>query len=164
LEKEKDILILGLGSDILMDDGIGVGLLSFFRTEFSEKYKNIDYTGALIGGMDLIELIRDYKKVIIIDGIKTNNGIPGYVYLFNKENFIETLHLSVEHDMSFHTALKVGETLGINITQQIHIIAVEVAEFLTLGDKFSIQIQEKFDDIKSEVRKVIEQIIKLPYQ
>lgn len=157
-KNKKDILILGLGSDILMDDGIGTKLMWHLEKTLSDA--RIKFETNLAGGMDIIELIRDYDKVIILDAIKTTDGIPGTVYCFNKNNFRETLHLSVVHDITFHTALKLAETLDIKITDNIAILAIEVEEYLTLGDNFSHKVQSKYEEIKNEIEKITNDFIK----
>jgi hydrogenase maturation protease len=156
-ENKKDILILGLGSDILMDDGIGTKLMWHLEKTLSDK--RIKFETNLVGGMDIIELIRDYDKVIILDAIKTPHEIPGAVHLFNKDNFRETLHLSVVHDITFLTALKLAETLNIKITDKIYIFAIEIEEYLTLGDNFSHKVQLKYEEIKKEVEAMIMELI-----
>jgi hydrogenase maturation protease len=159
IENTKNILILGLGSDILMDDGIGTKLIWHFEKTLCDA--RIKFETGLVGGMDIIELIRDYDKVIILDGIKTRDGVPGTIYSFNKENYRETLHLSVEHDLTFLTALKLAEKLSITITDKLVIYAIEVEEFLTLGDQFSPQVEAKYEGIKNEVEKRIKEFIEL---
>ena len=156
-EDKKDILILGLGSDILMDDGIGTKLMWHLEKILSDT--RIKFETNLVGGMDIIEMIRDYNKVIIIDAMKTPDGIPGTLHCLNKDNFQETLHLSVVHDITFTTALKLAETLCINITDQITIIAIEVEEYLTLGDNFSYKVQAKYEEIKYKVETIIKGLI-----
>ena len=82
---EKKILILGLGSDVLMDDGICVVLMRDLKTKHTDP--RITYETNLVGGMDIIERIRDYEKVILLDAMKTNEGNPGTVCFLNKENY-----------------------------------------------------------------------------
>jgi hydrogenase maturation protease len=156
-ENKKDILILGFGSDILMDSGIGPKLIRFLNSKLANP--RISYDNALVGGLDLIEIIRDYKKVIIIDSTKTLNGIPGSVYYYTPGNFKETLHISLVHDISFATALQLGKELDIQITENINIIAIEIVDYLTLGNNFSPQLQEKYPEIKKEVEAAIKKMI-----
>jgi hydrogenase maturation protease len=158
-ENNRNILMLGLGSDILMDDGIGTKLMWHFEKALCDT--RIRFETNLVGGMDIIELIRDYNKVIILDAIKTPDGIPGTVYLFSPENFRETLHLSVSHDITFLTALKLADSLGIKITHHIFIIAIEIEEYLTLGDHYSYQVNKKYNNIIKEVEAMINEAIQL---
>jgi hydrogenase maturation protease len=156
-ENKKNILILGLGSDILMDDGVGPKLMWHFEKTLCDT--RIKYETNLVGGMDIIELIRDYNKVIILDAIKTADGMPGDVYFYDKDNYCETLHLSVVHDITFQNALEMADLLGIKITSKILIVAIEIEEYLTLGDQFSVQVQAKYEQIKNEVETKINEWI-----
>ena len=157
-ENTKDILILGLGNDILMDDGIGPKLAWHLEKTF--PFPNIKYETCAIGGMELIELIRDYKHVVIIDAIKTLCGVPGSVYYLTPANFKETLHISHMHDISFLTALKLAKELDIPVTEKIDIIAIEIIEDLTLGNDFTLPVQAKYEEIKKEVEVMVSDIIR----
>ena len=53
---EKDILILGVGNDILTDDGIGPKITVQLQNE-SNIPGNIHYDTAFMGGLDLLEFI-----------------------------------------------------------------------------------------------------------
>jgi hydrogenase maturation protease len=152
-EKPKDILIFGLGNDILMDDGIGPKLAR--EMEKRLNHPSVTMETAAIGGLEILEFIRDFNTVIIIDAIKTEGGVPGEVYLLSPDNFKETLHISSLHDVSFLTALELGKKLGIKIPDPIHIIAVEIIEDLTFGNDFTPPLQEKYEDIKNEVYEMV---------
>jgi len=156
-ENKKDILILGLGNDILMDDGIGPKLVRHLEKIF--PHPKIEFDTAAVGGMELIEIIRDYKQVVIIDAIKTLNGIPGLVYYLTPSNFKETLHISHIHDISFLTALQLAKEFKIPVTDKIEIIAVEIVEDLTFGDNFTPEVQGKYEEIKKEVETMINELI-----
>jgi hydrogenase maturation protease len=152
----KKTLILGIGNDILTDDGIGPRLVKDIQ-----KYRNpgnIHFQNAFIGGLEILELIQGYKKVIFIDAIMTENGVPGTVYSFTPEDFKETLHLSNLHDANFLTALELGKRMDMQLPSDIHIIAIEVIEDRIFSDQFSHGISKKYPEIKESVRKLIRQL------
>ena len=151
------ILIHGIGNEILTDDGIGPKLVKRLKGNLSNK--NIDFETASLGGLELLESIQGYYTVIFIDAIRTRDGIPGTVYQLSPENFNTTLHLSSIHDVSFLTSLALGKKLGLNMPQFIHIIAVEIVEDRVFDDNFSPQIQEKEEEIFTEVKEIIERIL-----
>jgi len=153
----KELLILGVGNEILMDDGIGPKLTRALQQKFHSE--NIKYDTLCLGGMELLEYIQGYKNVIFIDAIKTRDGIPGSVYYYTPDDFKETLHLSNLHDVSFLTALKMGKEIGLEIPEQIDIIAVEIIEDMVFGDSFTLPIQEKYEAIFNEVSEFVETII-----
>jgi len=155
---EKNILILGMGNDILTDDGIGIKITKVLEKEFPNK--GFIYDTLSLGGLEIIEYIKDFNSVIIIDAIKTMNGIPGTVYHFVPEDFKETLHLSNIHDISFLTSLRLAKDLEIKTPDDIHIIAIEILEDMVFSDNFTPQIQEKYPEILKEVKEIFEELIK----
>jgi hydrogenase maturation protease len=150
---EKDILILGLGNEVLMDDRIGPKLVDDLKESIVNP--NVIFETAAVGGLELIEMIRDYKKVIIIDAIKTSDGIPGSVYYLTPADFKETLHLSNRHDISFLTALHLAKKLNIEITDDIRIIAVEIIEDMVFSEIFSPPVQEKYPEIYNTIKNYV---------
>jgi hydrogenase maturation protease len=156
MNKNK-ILIHGIGNEILTDDGIGPKLVNRLKGNLSKK--DIDFETAFIGGLELLEYIGGYQTVIFIDAIRTRDGIPGTVYQLSPENFNTTIHLSSIHDVSFLTSVALGKKLGLDMPQFIYIIAVEIFEDTIFDDNFSPQIQEKYEEIYTEVKEIVERII-----
>lgn len=149
MDTENKILVLGVGNEILTDDSIGPKLVK--KLQESHINSNLQYDTASLGGLELLEYIQGYQTVVFIDAIKTKDGIPGSVYYFTPSDFKETLHLSHMHDVSFLTALKFGEQVGLKIPKNIQIIAIEIIEYLVFSDSFSPEIEEKYEDIYKEV-------------
>jgi hydrogenase maturation protease len=157
-EIKKDILILGLGNEILMDDSIGPKLARELEQRLQDPA--ITFDTAAIGGLEMLEFIRDFNTVIIIDAIKTRDGVPGDIYLLDPSNFKETSHISNLHDISFLTALELGKKLDISIPSAIHIIAIEIIEDLTFGNDFTEPLQARYPAIKEEVFQMVSELLK----
>lgn len=145
----KKRMILGVGNDILMDDGIGPKTVQ--ALEKQNSLPNFEYHTTTLGGLEILEFINGYDWVVFIDAIKTRGGIPGSVYEFTPEDFKETLHLTNIHDISFLTAIELGKQLGLNIPGTMHIFAIEIIEDQVFGDEFTPPLQEKFDQIVAQI-------------
>lgn len=158
MQEENKILILGMGNDILTDDGIGIKITKFLEKNF--PFPNIVYDTLSLGGLEIIEYIREFKMVIIIDAIKTLNGIPGTVYQFIPDDFKETTHLSNIHDVSFLTSLKLARELGITTPEHIHIIAVEIIEDMIFSEELTPPLQEKYPEILKKITEIVEELLK----
>lgn len=157
MEILRKILILGIGNDILTDDGIGPKLADELKKNI--RSPGIFFQNAFIGGLEILELIQDYEKVIFIDAIVTRDGIPGTIYHFRPEDFKETLHLSNLHDANFLTALELGRKMGMNIPSEIHIIAIEIVEDRVFSNQFSPEISIKYPVILEDVSRMVESLI-----
>jgi hydrogenase maturation protease len=157
MEEKYATLILGLGNDILTDDGIGPKLVQKLEKDLIQA--NVVLKTAAVGGLEIIEQIKDYRKVIIIDGIKKTNGVPGTVYHMSTGNYKETLHLSNFHDLTFLAALQLAEQMEIPTPEQIEILAIEIIEDLVFSNKFSQAIEKKYEQIYREVLEEVRKLI-----
>ena len=106
-----------------------------------------------------MENIRGYKKVIIIDAIKTRDGKPGDVYYFTPGDFMETSNLSSVHDVNFMTALRLGDILNLDLPGELHIIAVEITEDREFSEDLTPSLREKYPEILEEVSSLIRKIL-----
>lgn len=152
----KQILILGIGNEILSDDGIGPKLVTDLQKQ--KLREDIHFQIASIGGLEVLELICGYRKVIFIDAIRTETGLPGTVYHFTPDDYQETLHLSNLHDISFLTALKLGKKMNMPLPQDIHIIAIEIIEDRLFSTSFSPEIRDRYYSILDRVKKQIHKL------
>ena len=150
----KKHLVLGIGNDILMDDGIGPRLVQ--DLEKNRPIPGVEYRTTTLGGLEILEFTQGYHTVIFIDAIKTRGGKIGDVYEFTTDDFKETLHLSNLHDVSFLTALELGKQMGLSIPRVTRIIAIEILEDLVFDDTFTPQLQAEYPRIQREVGAAIE--------
>lgn len=151
-KSDKKLLVLGMGSEILMDDGVGSRLANKLREENLPQGFHVETSN--IGGLELLEIIRDYDQLIILDGMRGGSKV-GDLYFFSPENYRETLHLSTKHDASFLNALKVGEQLGYNLPRNIDIVGIEVEEDRCFGEYFSDKLEERIIYIYNEIKKLV---------
>lgn len=150
----KKILVLGIGNDILQDDGIGIRLVRDL-SRMEDFPQGIQFETTTLGGLEIVEIIRDYEKVIIIDAIKTANGVPGDISCYSPADFRETLHLTNLHDINFLTSLELAKRVGIRIPEEVRIIAVEIIEDREFGADLTPEMKEKYPGILSSVSRIV---------
>jgi hydrogenase maturation protease len=153
----KKTLILGLGNNILTDDGIGPRLVYDLAQMINNP--NVNFDTASCGGLEIMEYIKDYEKVVFIDSIRNRNGKPGDVYYFLPSDFKETSHLSSLHDVNFLTALELGNSLNLGMPVDLHIIAVEIIEDMEFSEEFTPPLKEKYYEILEDVFALVKQAI-----
>ncbi len=146
-------LILGIGNDILTDDGIGPRIVH--DLEKSSLRKDVVWSRHTLGGLEALEAMKDFDRIIVIDAIKTHGGIPGEIYRFTADSFRETLHLSNLHDVNFLTAMELGKRLGYKTPDEIHIFAVEIAEDRVFSTSFSAELEPLYPAILEEIRTAV---------
>ena len=63
---KNEVAVLGLGNPLMSDEGVGVFVVERLLAD-QEKYPAVDFIDAGTGGMAILHLIADRKKVIIVD-------------------------------------------------------------------------------------------------
>lgn len=150
-------LVLGIGNDILMDDGIGPRLVEDLKENM--PLPGVEYQTTTLGGLDILEFVEGYDRVVFIDAIKTRDGVPGSVYEFTTGDFKETLHLSNLHDISFLSAIELGRELEFTIPGTIRIFAIEIVEDLVFGETFTPLVQERYESIREKIHARMREIL-----
>ncbi len=126
-------LILGLGNPILSDDGIGIRVARLIKQSYNEP--SVTVMEASQAGLDLLDLIAGYDRLILIDAIQTVNGKIGQVYCLEAADFAATLHFGSPHDVNLATALELGKRLGMTLPQEIKVFAIEVKDVVTFSEE-----------------------------
>jgi len=149
-------LIIGFGSDALSDDGLPIRLINDLKA-ILDPDKFILMTSP-VGGLELLNLLDGFNTAVLIDTQLTSKRKPGVIHKFTPDNFEETFHLSSQHDVYFHEALRLGSEMGISMPDDIHIVAIEIVENKKLSFEFSDEIREKYQSILSYLCRILKRM------
>jgi hydrogenase maturation protease len=138
VEEEMKTIVLGVGNPILQDDGVGIHVITALRHTPCSADVMIDT--AYTGGMNLLDMIRGYDKVILIDAMKQKDGKTGEVKRFVLAE-APTLHSSNPHEMSLPEALLLARHLGEqHLPKEIIVIGIVVQNTLDFGEHLSAEV------------------------
>jgi hydrogenase maturation protease len=130
-------LVLGLGNTILTDDGVGV----YVARALGEDHRkaDVDFAEASVGGLRLLDFISGYERVVMVDAIQTLDGQPGDIYALHPDDLRVPLHTGSSHDLTLPGALALGRGMNLPLPrdEDFVIIAIEVEDVLTFGEKCS---------------------------
>jgi len=145
---------------MLSDDGIGARLAGDLEKKFKEE--NIHFASMAVVGLDIIETIRNYELLIVIDGIRTAQGIPGTVMNFSMDNCPPTLHLHSFHDAHLRESVLIAKMTGISMPESVCIITVEIQDDLTFSYSLSTPLENQIQEISAQVYELINRYISNP--
>jgi hydrogenase maturation protease len=131
-------IVLGVGNPILQDDGVGLHVIDLLREH--QLGPTVALETATTGGMNLLDLIRGYEKVILIDAVKQNGSHLGEVKRFLLSDF-PSIHSCNPHDVSLSEALQLAEQLGDpHLPSSIILIGITVNQTYEFGESLSSEI------------------------
>jgi len=132
-------LIIGFGNPILCDDGAGNHVAKTLAKRINRSDVTIVETSS--AGLDIIDLLPGYDKVIIIDAIITGKSKPGSIHRLSSLELNSTLHTVSLHDISLGSALELGRRLGNCMPDQIIIFGIEVQNIDTFSDTCTVEVE-----------------------
>ena len=150
-------LILGLGNPILSDDGVGIRVAEELKDRLNQP--EVTVMEVSVAGLDFLDLLAGYDRAFIIDAIQTREGKAGQIYRLEPEAFDATRHTTTPHNVSFTTALELGNRLGLALPQQIVIFAIEVEDVSSFSEECTPEVMAA---IPTCVRMVIQELSKAP--
>lgn len=135
-------LVLGIGNPILGDDGVGVHVAQELAKLIEDDAITVE--DASTSGLNLLDIIPGYDKVIIIDAIMTEEGEPGEIYRLRPEDFSKSVHLTTSmHDANLPTVIEIGNKLmPEEMPSEIAIFAIEVEEIDEFTEEMTVRVKE----------------------
>ncbi len=132
-----DTLILGLGNPILTDDGVGVRVAEAVQAALPPG-SPIETDEACSGGLELLERLLGYRRVVLVDALYPGGGQPGDVHrlsLADLRAISPTQHSASAHDTSLVTAWDMAERMALPLPQELTIYAIEVENISDFGEE-----------------------------
>ncbi|MCX8036629.1 MAG: hydrogenase maturation protease [Candidatus Sumerlaeia bacterium] len=146
--------IVGLGNDLLSDDGVGLYVVRRLRGQLDPKrYEVIELS---VGGMELVERLAGFRRAILIDACRTGRYAPGTVTRHRAEEFANSPRLASYHTMDFGTALELARQLGAKVPEEIVVFAIEVEDVETIGESCTPNVEAAIETAARAVMEFVE--------
>jgi len=131
-------IVLGVGNPILQDDGVGIHVINELREHLKDSRVILDI--AYTGGMNLLDMIRGFDKVILVDAVKQEDSKTGEVKRFSLTEE-SSVHSCNPHDVSLSEALLLAKQLGEeHLPQEIVVIGIVVKNTIDFGEQLSREV------------------------
>jgi hydrogenase maturation protease len=137
-------LILGMGNPILSDDGFGLVVAERLRALALPD--GVHVMQSEVAGLRLLELMRGFDTVIIIDALKSGRT-PGDLVRFDGKDFRGGHRYGSAHSIGLATALELGQKLGYQMPAHIVAFAVEAEDVETFGERLSAPVAAACDAV-----------------
>jgi hydrogenase maturation protease len=141
-------LVLGLGNELLSDDGVGLLAIRHLREEYKGQAELVESS---LHGLALIDLFIGFDRTIIIDAIQTGKHQPGEIIQLSPADLDHVIAPS-PHYSGMPEMLALAKELGLEFPKEIVIFAIEVIDPYTLGGGLSPSISEKLPSLVARVK------------
>jgi hydrogenase maturation protease len=145
-------LVLGLGNDILGDDGVGLWLVEALRRRPS--LSGFDFETADGSGLGLLDLLDGHDRAYVVDCIPAEDGDVGVVERLSADELAaRSVNLS-SHYAGLPHVLALGRRLGLAMPD-VRVLAVRVGDPYRIGTDFSPDLDRRLPALAAEVERTL---------
>ena len=153
----RQLLVLGLGNDILTDDAVGLLVVQELRSKLA-GHPSIDIRETTEMGLALLDFITGYRTVVIVDSIQTGKASPGFLHQLDATALHE-LTGRTPHFVGVSETLALGRQLGLAMPERVRIFAIEVEDPFTLGTALTPALQSAMPGIVQQIADSLQALI-----
>jgi len=145
-------VVLGLGNPVLCDDGVGLAVVSALRRLLKvAPIPGVDVLASTRAGFELIDLLRDYRRAILVDCLALPNPQPGRVRRLGLDDVAGSSRLVNAHEVSVGVAFQLAERMGIRMPTEVEILAIEAADTCTIFEGLTPAVGAAVDPLSREI-------------
>lgn len=147
-------LVLGIGNPILSDDGVGIHVARLLR---DRDLPGVTVDELAASGLEFLDVIQGYDKLVIIDAIETRGGRPGQLHILAEEDFERSIHGSSPHGINIATALALGRKLVPDrMPKEVVFFAVEAKDLVNVSERLTPEVERALPGIVERVLRELE--------
>lgn len=147
---KTDAVLIGIGNNLLKDDGLGPFLAEKIGQELGFSYRSVTHLS-----LDLLDLVMGRKCVYIFDSFRNHELPVGEVVLFALNDLEYRENPTYSHGMTIPIIFNIGKKLYSQMPEKVRIFGVNISDNQTVSDSFSDEINHKIEKIRAYlIRKI----------
>ncbi len=156
------ILVLGLGNDLYGDDGVGLHVVRLLEAEGTAPSGPgngaiIEFEASLLSGAALLDVVRDFDKLLVIDTIVRDEPVTGRVRLLDPADVRDVPGPS-PHYISIPQTLEIGRRIGLHMPEVVKLLAVEAGNIYRVGEGLSAEMTARLPAILAAAREALREL------
>ncbi len=157
MNAKRKIIIYGLGNPYRCDDAVGIKVAEQLKNIFTDP--RVTIRSGSIDGLTMLDEIRGYERVIIVDSIKTADGTPGDIYRTTVDPSDVPSTVSLSHGISFLSALRMGARFGYDMPHRIELFTIEIADNESFTEECTQSVKDKIPVLVAILKKEVDEYL-----
>jgi hydrogenase maturation protease len=153
----RRLLVLALGNDILSDDAVGLEVARRARATWDARAARaegggadveaqaaavVEFREASLSGLALLDVLAGFDAAVIVDAVELPRTPAGTVLEYDDLGQLTAppQRLASVHDVALPAALEFGRRLGMVLPRRVAVVAVQVKDARTFGERLSPEV------------------------
>lgn len=111
----------------------------------------VDVLASTRAGFELIELLRDYRRAILVDCLALSDPQPGRVRRLGLDDVSGSSRLVNAHEVSIGVAFQLAERIGIRMPTEVEILAIEAGDTCSIAEGLTPAVEAAVGPLCREI-------------
>ena len=149
----SDTIILGLGNPLRGDDAAGFHVAEHLLGQRASL--DCKVVAAATAGLNLCEVLDGYRRAIIVDAYFDPGRTAGSTFWLSLDDIADASPRFAGHDLHIVDALKIGTRLGLQMPEEVRLLAIAVNGNTEWSENVSSEVQA---GIEAAVEQLLETV------
>lgn len=145
-------LVLGLGNDLLGDDGIGPLVVDLLRRR--PALRGFDFETAESAGLALLDLVSGYDEAIIVDCVSAPGRPVGEVRCVSPDDLVLESFPRSSHYLGLPEVIELAHRLGLPMPA-LEVVAISVRDPYRVGQSLTAAMRRALPGIVVQVERIL---------
>jgi hydrogenase maturation protease len=145
-------LVLGLGNDLLGDDGVGVLIARTLAARLNGQVKIVESS---VSGIGLLDVLAGYDRAIIIDALVTADSTPGTIVELCPDDLRAITNPS-PHFTGLPEMIAIAGQLQLDFPRDLRLFGIVIRDGLTVGAPLSDPVSRAVGPAATLIEHVIQ--------
>ena len=115
---------------------------------------HVDVAEVGTGGVGLLDSVRGYDRLILVDAIVTG-AAPGTLHLLEGSDVARASHLGPGHDADLPTVLALGKQLmGRNMPKDVVVVAIEASDVVSVSTDLTPEVEAAISGAVARIKEI----------
>ena len=138
--QQKRLTIIGLGNEMLSDDGLGIKVVRELRSRLDDR--SVAFEELSVGGLQLFDYLIGTEECIIVDALKTGTQPAGTLLRFVQTPDTEPVKLTSSHQIDLGQILGLARFMGAPLPKRLTVYGIEADDITTFQETCTAQVSQ----------------------
>jgi hydrogenase maturation protease len=154
IPRRKPLTIIGLGNELLSDDGVGIRIVRALKQRLPSD--GIAFEELSIGGLQLLDYITDCEQCIIVDAVTSGKHPAGTTYRFIQTSDSNPVSLTSSHQIDLAQVLTLASVMGGRVPRTVVVYGVEAGDSTTFHDGCTREVSRAIPKVVDAICRDVE--------
>ena len=153
---QKELLVLGLGNDILSDDSVGLLVARQLKDALGDL-AGVEVRDTCEMGLSLLDHFTGYRRLVVVDAVQTHQAPPGFLHELELDD-LKVLPLMSPHFLGVGEIVAAGRKLAMPMPECVKVFAIEVQDPFTVSTELTPPVAEAIPGITRRIQSVVREL------